>query len=650
MEVNMGTQRKNFGIYMIVIVFVMFIFIALNANTNAPAAPDFSYSDLVAALETGRIETVDIVRHSETGNAANVDVTLRPGDDVVMPSTPRRVQVPDMTSFMALVHYHMGDHALGVTTAIPQSNFFLQMLTPFLILLIPIMLMLFFIHQMQGGGGGGGNRVMSFGKSRAKAVVDDKRKVTFQDVAGLEEEKADLQEIVEFLKQPKKFVEIGARIPKGVLLVGPPGTGKTLLARAVAGEAGVPFFSISGSDFVEMFVGVGASRVRDLFEQAKKSSPCIVFIDEIDAVGRKRGAGLGGGHDEREQTLNQLLVEMDGFGINEGIIILAATNRPDILDPALLRPGRFDRRVVVGRPDVKGREEILGVHARGKKLGGDVDLGALAALTSGFTGADLENLLNESALLAAREDKKEITMVDIRKAFVKVAVGTEKKSRVVSDKEKKVTAYHEAGHAIIMEVLDQLDPVHMVSIIPTGMAGGYAMPQPREDRMTLTKRRMEQEIVSFMGGRAAEYLVLKDITTGASNDIMRATAIARSMVTKYGMSEVLGPILFGNENEEVFLGRDLAQSRNYGEEVAAQIDKEIERFVNSGYSQALEILQRYMETLHKTAGVLIQKEKITGDEFRKLFDPPLPEKGDSWEVDDDYFADSPLVDLTSGMS
>ncbi|MDR2182565.1 MAG: ATP-dependent zinc metalloprotease FtsH [Clostridiales bacterium] len=646
----MGTQRKNFGIYMIVIVFVMFIFIALNANTNAPAAPDFSYSDLVAALETGRIETVDIVRHSETGNAANVDVTLRPGDDVVMPSTPRRVQVPDMTSFMALVHYHMGDHALGVTTAIPQSNFFLQMLTPFLILLIPIMLMLFFIHQMQGGGGGGGNRVMSFGKSRAKAVVDDKRKVTFQDVAGLEEEKADLQEIVEFLKQPKKFVEIGARIPKGVLLVGPPGTGKTLLARAVAGEAGVPFFSISGSDFVEMFVGVGASRVRDLFEQAKKSSPCIVFIDEIDAVGRKRGAGLGGGHDEREQTLNQLLVEMDGFGINEGIIILAATNRPDILDPALLRPGRFDRRVVVGRPDVKGREEILGVHARGKKLGGDVDLGALAALTSGFTGADLENLLNESALLAAREDKKEITMVDIRKAFVKVAVGTEKKSRVVSDKEKKVTAYHEAGHAIIMEVLDQLDPVHMVSIIPTGMAGGYAMPQPREDRMTLTKRRMEQEIVSFMGGRAAEYLVLKDITTGASNDIMRATAIARSMVTKYGMSEVLGPILFGNENEEVFLGRDLAQSRNYGEEVAAQIDKEIERFVNSGYSQALEILQRYMETLHKTAGVLIQKEKITGDEFRKLFDPPLPEKGDSWEVDDDYFADSPLVDLTSGMS
>jgi len=635
---------------MIVIVFGIFIFIALNLNTNAPTTPAFTYSDLVAALEAGRIESIDITRHSEIGNAANVDVTLLPGDDVVMPGTARRVQVPDMTTFMALVHYHMGEEALGVTAAIPQSNFFLQMLTPFLILLIPIMLMLFFIHQMQGGGGGGGNRVMSFGKSRAKAVVDDKRKVTFNDVAGLEEEKCDLQEIVEFLKQPKKFVDIGARIPKGVLLVGPPGTGKTLLARAVAGEAGVPFFSISGSDFVEMFVGVGASRVRDLFDQAKKAAPCIVFIDEIDAVGRRRGAGLGGGHDEREQTLNQLLVEMDGFGVNEGIIILAATNRPDILDPALLRPGRFDRRVVVGRPDVKGREEILGVHARGKKLGPDVDLGVLAGLTSGFTGADLENLLNESALLAARENNKEITMVDIRKAFVKVAVGTEKKSRVVSDKEKKVVAYHEAGHAIIMEVLDQLDPVHMVSIIPTGMAAGYAMPQPSEDKMTITKRRMEQEIVGLMGGRAAEYLVLKDITTGASNDIMRATSIARDMVTKYGMSEVLGPIMFGNENEEVFIGRDLAQSRNYSEEVATQIDKEIERLVNSGYSQALEILQRYMDTMHKTAETLISKEKITGDEFRKLFDPPLPKKGDILETIDDYFSDSPLVDLTSGMS
>jgi len=629
---------------MIVIVFVLFIFIALNANSGSPNAPAFTYSDLVAALEAGRVETIDVTRHPEVSNAANVDVTLRPGDDVAMPGTARRVQVPDMTSFMALVHYHMGEDALGVETAIPQSNFFLNLLTPFLILLIPLMLMLFFIHQMQGGGGGGGNRVMSFGKSRAKAVVDDKRKVTFNDVAGLEEEKCDLQEIVEFLKQPKKFVEIGARIPKGVLLVGPPGTGKTLLARAVAGEAGVPFFSISGSDFVEMFVGVGASRVRDLFDQAKKSAPCIVFIDEIDAVGRKRGAGLGGGHDEREQTLNQLLVEMDGFGVNEGIIILAATNRPDILDPALLRPGRFDRRVVVDRPDVKGREEILQVHARGKKLAADVELSVLAGITSGFTGADLENLLNESALLAARENKKEITMLDIRQAFVKVAMGTEKKSRVVSDKEKRSVAYHEVGHGIMYEVLSELDPVHVLSIIPVGRAGGYAMAQPSEDKSTYSKKFMEQRIVSAMGGRAAEYLVFNDITTGASHDIMTATSIARDMVTKYGMSEVLGPIQFGNENEEVFIGRDLAQSRNYSEEVATTIDKEIERFVNSGYSQALDILKRYEGTMHKAAELLIKKEKITGDEFRELFDPPLPKKGEKLAIDD-YLTDSPLVDL-----
>jgi len=641
----MGTQRKNFGIYMIVIVFVMFIFIALNLNNNTPNAPAFSYSDLVTALERDHVYTLDIVRHSEHGNAANVDVTLRPDSGLDAPAVARRVQVPDMASFMGIVHHHLGEDSIGVTTAIPQSNFFLNMLPMFLILLIPIMIMLFFINQMQGGGGGGGNRVMSFGKSRAKAVVDDKRKVTFRDVAGLEEEKCDLEEIVEFLKQPKKFVEIGARIPKGVLLVGPPGTGKTLLARAVAGEAGVPFFSISGSDFVEMFVGVGASRVRDLFDQAKKAAPCIVFIDEIDAVGRKRGAGLGGGHDEREQTLNQLLVEMDGFGVNEGIIILAATNRPDILDPALLRPGRFDRRVVVGRPDVKGREEILEVHARGKKLCADVDLKVLAGISSGFTGADLENLLNESALLAAREGNKEITMADIRKAFVKVAMGTEKKSRVVSDKEKRVTAYHEAGHAIMYEVLDQLDPVHVVSIIPTGSAGGFVMSQPSEDKQYRSKKELEQRIVAAMGGRAAEYLIIKDVTTGASHDIMVATSIARDMVTKYGMSEVLGPIQFGNENDEVFLGRDLAQSRNYGEEVAAQIDKEIERIVNTGYSQALEILQRHGDTMHKTVKMLMEKEKITGDEFRGLFDPPLPKKGEVWTDDNDFLTDSPLVDL-----
>jgi cell division protease FtsH len=394
-----------------------------------------------------------------------------------------------------------------------------------------------------------------------------------------------------------------------------------------------------------MFVGVGASRVRDLFEQAKKASPCIVFIDEIDAVGRRRGAGLGGGHDEREQTLNQLLVEMDGFGVNEGIIILAATNRPDILDPALLRPGRFDRRVVVGRPDIKGRREILAVHSIGKKLAADVDLEALAGLTPGFTGADLENLLNEAALLAARDDCKEISMAEIRRAFVKVAVGTEKKSRVVSPKEKKVTAYHEAGHAIIMEVLDELDPVHLISIIPTGLAGGYTMSQPKEDKMYLSKKRMEQEIVGLMGGRAAEYLVLQDVTTGASNDIERATGIARNMVTKYGMSEVLGPILFGSEHEEVFLGRDLTQSRNYGEDVAATIDEEIKRLVSSGYERALEILKKYYATLHKIAEVLIEKEKLTNEEFRNLFDPPLPKKGEEWTET----PLSPLMDLTGGL-
>jgi cell division protease FtsH len=629
--------------------FIMLVFVALNLNNTEVPGPIFTYSDMIRYLSENRVERIEIPRHPEVGNAANVTVHLRPGVSGIIGDGTRQVAVVDMGSFMEILNPLVLENGLVIDTSNPQSNSILNFLLPFLIILVPIMILFFFINQMQGGGGGG--RVMSFGRTRAKAVVDDKRSVTFEDVAGLEEEKADLQEIVEFLKQPQKFVDIGARIPKGVLLVGPPGTGKTLLARAVSGEAGVPFFSISGSDFVEMFVGVGASRVRDLFEQAKKQSPCIVFIDEIDAVGRRRGAGLGGGHDEREQTLNQLLVEMDGFGVNEGIIILAATNRPDILDPALLRPGRFDRRVVVGRPDVKGRKEILTVHSVGKKLDYDVDLDALAGLTAGFTGADLENLLNEAALLAARDSKLEISMADIRRAFVKVAVGTEKKSRVVSPKEKRVTAYHEAGHAIIMEVLEELDPVHLVSIIPTGMAGGYTMPQPREDKMYLSKKRMEQEIVGLMGGRAAEFLVLNDITTGASNDIERATAIARGMVTKYGMSEVLGPILFGSENDEVFLGRDLAQSRNYGEAVASTIDKEIERIVNNGYNHALEILQTHKVTLHKTAAVLIEKEKITNTEFRDLFDPPLPPKdGDIFDLETDYFGSSPLMDLTGGAS
>ena len=648
----MKTQRKNFGIYIVIVVFILFIFIAQQTPRGNQQERAFTYGELIAHTLAGQVRSLDIRRDTDIGFAATVIATLRPdataGVAVGAGGREVSVAVPDISSFMDIVHEAIIDHGVAldqVTTELPRPSMWWSMLTPMLFLIIPIILMIFIFQQMQGGGGGGGNRVMSFGKTRAKQVVDEKKKVTFDNVAGLEEEKTDLAEIVEFLKFPKKFQEIGARIPKGVLLVGPPGTGKTLLARAVAGEAGVPFFSISGSDFVEMFVGVGASRVRDLFEQAKKNAPCIIFIDEIDAVGRRRGAGLGGGHDEREQTLNQLLVEMDGFGANEGIIILAATNRPDILDPALLRPGRFDRRVVVGRPDVKGREQILGVHARGKKLADDVDLNVLANLTSGFTGADLENLLNEAALLAARDNKPAVSMDEVRRAFVKVAVGTEKKSRVVSEKEKRVTAYHEAGHAIIMEVMEELDSVHIISIIPTGMAGGYTMSQPKEDRMYMTKRRMEQEIVGLLGGRAAEFLVLNDITTGASNDIERATAIARGMVTKYGMSEVIGPIQFGSDNEEVFIGRDLAQTRNFGEEVASIIDSEIKGFVNRGYNSALEILGKYITTLHKTADLLMQKEKITNTEFRQLFDDPPEKKADDWKV-----PEPDLLDILGGFS
>ena len=470
---------------------------------------------------------------------------------------------------------------------------------------------------MQGGGGGGGRGVMSFGKSKAKMTVDDKGSTTFKDVAGLDEEKEEVAELVDFLKNPRKYTEIGAKIPKGILLVGPPGTGKTLLAKAVAGEAQVPFFSISGSDFVEMFVGVGASRVRDLFEQAKKNAPAIVFIDEIDAVGRKRGAGLGGGHDEREQTLNQLLVEMDGFGINEGVIVVAATNRADILDPALLRPGRFDRQVVVGRPDVKGRESILKVHAKGKPLNEDVDLKVIARTTPGFTGADLANLMNEAALLTARHNKRAIDMEEVQKAFIKITVGTEKKSHLVTDKEKRITAFHEVGHALIHELLETLDPVHSVSIIPTGFAGGYTMPLPKEDKLYMTKTRMLDEIVSLLGGRAAEELVFGDITTGASNDIERATNIARDMVTKYGMSE-LGPIKFGDEQEEVFLGRDFSHQRNYSEDVATAIDHHIRSIVEDAYDRSKQLLTDNMDTLNRASEVLLTKEKITGHEFRKI--------------------------------
>ena len=478
---------------------------------------------------------------------------------------------------------------------------------------------IYFMRKLSNGMGGDG-KTMGFGKAKIKSISDEKRKTTFADVAGADEEKEELREIVEFLKDPKKYNELGARIPKGVLLVGPPGTGKTLLARAVAGEAGVQFFSISGSDFVEMFVGVGASRVRDLFEQAKKNSPCIIFIDEIDAVGRQRGAGLGGGHDEREQTLNQLLVEMDGFGANEGVIMIAATNRPDILDPALMRPGLFDRQVIVGRPDIKGREEILKVHAKGKPLAPDVVLKTIAKSTAGFTGADLENLLNEAALLAARKDLKAITMTEVEEATIKVVVGAEKKSRVMSDAEKKLTAYHEAGHAIATYFCPTQDPVHQISIIPRGMAGGFTMSLPSEDKSYRSKKEMKEDIVVLLGGRVAEALIIGDISTGASNDIERATKLAFAMVAQYGMSDTLGPIAYSTDDSNVFLGKELGHSKNYSESTAAKIDKEVSDIITTGYNKTEEILKNNIGRLHEVAKFLISNEKMSGDEFKKVME------------------------------
>ncbi len=495
-----------------------------------------------------------------------------------------------------------------------DNSFWINMLPNIILMVLLIAFWLFFMRRLSNGMGDAG-KSFSFGKAKIKSVNDEKRKTTFADVAGADEEKEELREIVEFLKDPKKYNELGARIPKGVLLVGPPGTGKTLLARAVAGEAGVQFFSISGSDFVEMFVGVGASRVRDLFEQAHKSSPCIIFIDEIDAVGRQRGAGLGGGHDEREQTLNQLLVEMDGFGANEGVIMIAATNRPDILDPALMRPGRFDRQVIVGRPDIKGREEILKVHSKGKPLAPDVNLKTIAKSTAGFTGADLENLLNEAALLAARRDLKAITMTEVEEATIKVVVGAEKKSRVMSDKEKKLTAYHEAGHAVATYFSPTQDPVHQISIIPRGMAGGFTMSLPSEDRSYRSKNEMLEEIVVLLGGRVAEALILGDISTGASNDIERATNLVFSMITKYGMSEKLGPITFGSSDGEVFLGKEFGHNKTYSEETAAKIDEEVERYITDGYNKTENILKEHTPELHRVAQFLFEHEKMTGEQF-----------------------------------
>ena len=501
----------------------------------------------------------------------------------------------------------------------PSNNVAWLSIIP-VVLLVVLFLVFLFVFTQQSQGGGGGRGVMNFGKSRAKIASPDAKKVTFKDVAGADEEKAELEEIVDFLKLPAKYIEMGARIPKGVLLVGPPGTGKTLLAKAIAGEAGVPFFSISGSDFVEMFVGVGASRVRDLFQEAKKNAPCIVFIDEIDAVGRQRGAGLGGGHDEREQTLNQLLVEMDGFGVNEGIIMIAATNRPDILDPALLRPGRFDRQIVVGAPDVKGREEILKVHTKKKPLSEDVNLEVLAKRTPGFSGADLENLSNEAALLSVRRSKKQIGMLEMEEAITRVIAGPEKKSRVISEHDRKLTAYHEAGHAVVMRLLPNADPVHEISIIPRGRAGGYTMHLPTEDRAYTSKSRLKDEMVGLLGGRVAEHLILGDISTGAKNDIDRASDIARSMVMEYGMSDKIGTISYGSDQNEVFLGRDLGRGRNFSEEVGAKIDKEIKALIDEAYNKAETLLKENIEKLHAVAGALLEKEKLEGQEFLKIFD------------------------------
>ncbi len=565
----------------------------------------FSYTQLMEKVQNKQVQSIMI---SSGGESA--DITFKDG------TSDKKVNIPDIQTLMSDVSEQVKSNEIALDRE-SESIWvkILYVVAPLGLLVIFFLFMFLSLGGRQSGGG-----TMSFGKSKARVVSqNDKNKVTFNDVAGVDEEKQELQEIVDFLKNPKKFTDMGARIPKGVLLVGHPGTGKTLLAKAVAGEAGVPFFIISGSDFVEMFVGVGASRVRDLFDQAKKNAPCIIFIDEIDAVGRQRGAGLGGGHDEREQTLNQLLVEMDGFALNEGVIVMAATNRPDVLDKALLRPGRFDRQIVVSQPDVKAREQILEVHARKKRLAEDVDLKVIAKNTSGFSGADLENVLNEAALLAARFNQTEITMKNVEDAMVKVTMGPEKKSRVRSEKENKLVAYHEAGHAVVSKFLPTQDPVHQISIVPRGMAGGYTMYKPTEDKSFMSKSEMIENIISLLGGRVAEAIILDDISTGASNDIERATKIARSMVTKYGMSDKVGAVMYGGDQEEVFLGRDFAHSKEYSEETAGIIDEEVKKIIDNAYRSAEEILRGNIDKLHAVAGVLLEKEKIDGEEFDAIF-------------------------------
>ena len=593
-----------------------FIFILLMLILIATAVR-FPY-----ARQADKVTNQDFIKILEDGQAADVSIHQNPqtptGEVVLtlLDGQVKRLYVSDVKDAQKLLEAH--DMAY-TTMDVPQENYLVTIILPFMLSIVVVVIIIMVMNRSAGGGGANA-RMMNFGKSRARMSRDSK--VNFSNVAGLVEEKEELEEVVDFLKNPQKYTSVGARIPKGLLLVGPPGTGKTLLAKAVAGEAGVPFFSISGSDFVEMFVGVGASRVRDLFEEAKKNSPCIVFIDEIDAVARRRGTGMGGGHDEREQTLNQLLVEMDGFGVNEGIIVMAATNRVDILDPAILRPGRFDRKVAVGRPDVKGREEILKVHSKEKPLSEDVDLHRVAQTTSGFTGADLENLMNEAAIISARENRRFIKQSDIDRAFVKVGIGAEKRSKVISEKDKKITAYHEAGHAILFHVLPDVGPVHTVSIIPTGIgAAGYTMPLPEKDEMFNTKGRMKQNIMVDLGGRIAEELIFDDITTGASQDIKQATQIARAMVTQYGMSEKVGMIQYGGDENEVFIGRDLAHTKSYGNEVADTIDSEVKRIIDECYQKARDIIRQYDYVLHACADLLIEKEKISQSEFEALFTP-----------------------------
>ena len=599
----MRNSIKTLAAWLVIGIILLFIIPAILNGTNN----ELTYSELLSKIEAGEVTDIEIAYGGESAK-----VKLKNDSNI------KNVNIPSVDNLMENLNTSMNDNTINVTEA--DKSFWLivsDLLLPISSIVLLILMFMLFIGGPQSQGKG----AMPFGKSKAKMVsANDRNKVTFKDVAGIDEEKEELQEIVDFLKNPKKYTDMGARIPKGVLLVGEPGTGKTLLAKAVAGEAGVPFFIISGSDFVEMFVGVGASRVRDLFEEAKRNAPCIVFIDEIDAVGRQRGAGLGGGHDEREQTLNQMLVEMDGFSANEGVIVLAATNRPDVLDKALLRPGRFDRQIVVPAPDVKAREQILEVHARKKRLAPDVDLSIIAKNTSGFTGADLENVLNEAALLAARREKHEIGESEIEDAMVKVTMGPEKKTRVRSDKEKRLVAYHEGGHAVVSRYLKTQDPVHEISIIPRGMAGGYTMYRPTEDKSFISKTEMLENIVSLLGGRASEEIVLGDISTGASNDIQRATQIAKSMVTKYGMSDRIGTITLGSDQDEVFIGRDWGHEKSYSEETAGVIDEEVKKIIDHAYGEAKSILNAHRDKLDRVAEILVEKEKITGEEFDQIFE------------------------------